>query len=111
MCTLNFLFFCCNDDRFTGIISGRTNRVIAHLFFSREYVMASSTLCVYCAQLPTKDRSIAAKKQRCPDCNTPIGVTVYGTPFRMAPIKRMQFVSCSRSRARCSEPDCLRSSC
>lgn len=53
--------------------------------------MAGSTLCVSCAQLPRKDRSLAVKSMRCPECSAMFAVTSYGTPFRMkdAPAKRM----------------------
>jgi hypothetical protein len=45
--------------------------------------MANSTLCVSCAQLPSKRGSAAVKTMRCADCGSVFGVTSYGTPFRM----------------------------
>ena len=53
--------------------------------------MAGSALCVSCTQLPRKNRSLAVKTVRCPDCGVAFGITSYGTPFRIeaAPSKRM----------------------
>src|SRR5687767_9096966 len=55
--------------------------------------MASSTLCVSCAQLPQKDAAVAISKQRCPDCQSVIGVTSYGSAFRVKPAKTILFMS------------------
>lgn len=49
--------------------------------------MAEGSLCVACAQLPVKDRSIALTRRRCPECKTEFGVTSYGTAFRFTPRK------------------------
>jgi len=45
--------------------------------------MTGATLCVACAQLPTKDRSLAVKTQQCPECKATCGVTSYGSAFRV----------------------------
>jgi hypothetical protein len=50
--------------------------------------MAGATLCVACAQLPTKDRSLAVKTQQCPECKATCGVTSYGAAFRVPALKR-----------------------
>ena len=55
--------------------------------------MAGSTLCVSCAQLPAKDRSLAIKLQQCPDCKATFGVTSYGSAFRVKPGRRVMFMS------------------
>lgn len=55
--------------------------------------MASSTLCVSCAQLPQKDATVAVSKQRCPDCESVIGVTSYGSAFRVKAAKKILFMS------------------
>ena len=44
--------------------------------------MAGAILCVSCAQLPRKDKSLASKTMRCPECHAAFGVTSYGTAFR-----------------------------
>lgn len=49
--------------------------------------MAGAILCVSCAQLPCKDRSLAVKKLRCTECQAAFGVTSYGTTFRFLPPK------------------------
>src|SRR5580693_651940 len=50
--------------------------------------MTGATLCVACAQLPTKDRSLAVKTQQCPECKATCGVTSYGTAFRVQAAQR-----------------------
>jgi hypothetical protein len=50
--------------------------------------MAGATLCVACAQLPTKDRSLAVKTQQCPECKATCGVTSYGAAFRVQAARR-----------------------
>ena len=50
--------------------------------------MAGATVCVSCAQLPHKNRVLAIKTMRCPDCKAEFGVTSYGSPFRFRPTKR-----------------------
>src|SRR5882762_1176156 len=45
--------------------------------------MAGATLCVSCAQLPTKARSLAVKTQQCPECKATFGLTSYGVAFRV----------------------------
>ena len=55
--------------------------------------MAGATLCVSCAQLPTKDRSLAVNKMRCPDCKSEFGVTSYGATFRFLPPKKARMIS------------------
>ncbi len=55
--------------------------------------MASSTLCVACAQLPQKDAGLAVSKQQCLACKTTFGLTSYGAPFRIKPTKRSLVMS------------------
>jgi hypothetical protein len=55
--------------------------------------MAGATLCVSCAQLPKKDRSLAITKAKCPDCQIEFGITSYGSPFRIKVRKRSLFLS------------------
>jgi hypothetical protein len=50
--------------------------------------MAGATVCVSCAQMPHKNRSLAIKTMRCPDCKAEFGVTSYGSAFRFQPTKR-----------------------
>ncbi len=47
----------------------------------------ADSLCVSCAGLPTKDRAVATRLQRCAQCQADIGVTSYGARFRAAPVK------------------------
>ena len=47
--------------------------------------MAKATVCVSCAQMPRKDRSLAIKTMRCAECKAEFGVTSYGTAFRFPP--------------------------
>src|SRR5215470_11810912 len=54
----------------------------------RRIVMAGSRLCVACSSLPIKDRDVAVRVRRCPECRTEVGVTSYGTQFRAAPAER-----------------------
>src|SRR5438876_239926 len=58
-----------------------------------RYVMAGSALCVACAQLPIKDREVATRVRRCPECAAEVGVTSYGTRFRARPAKRGQLLT------------------
>src|ERR1019366_7654771 len=55
--------------------------------------MAGATLCVACAQLPTKDRSLAVKTQQCPECKATFGVTSYGAAFRAKPPRRVLYMT------------------
>jgi hypothetical protein len=55
--------------------------------------MAGSCLCISCAGLPVKDRSVAARSHRCPDCQSDLGVTSYGSAFRMASVKRKKIMT------------------
>ncbi len=50
--------------------------------------MAGPTLCVTCASLPIKDREVATRIRRCPECKAEVGVTSYGKPFRARAAKR-----------------------
>src|SRR5215207_510421 len=55
--------------------------------------MASSALCVSCAQLPQKDRTLAVRTQACPDCGNTFGITSYGAAFRIKAAKRTQWLT------------------
>src|SRR5437762_12066591 len=57
----------------------------------RRCVMAGAILCVSCAQLPTKNRSLAVRKTRCPECQAEFGVTSYGSAFRIKAAPRRLF--------------------
>ena len=52
----------------------------------------ASSLCVSCAQLPIKERSLVVKKMRCPECKTEVGATSYGATFRIQLIQRSRFM-------------------
>jgi hypothetical protein len=49
--------------------------------------MAGPTFCVTCANLPIKARGVATTVQRCPECNAELGVTSYGSTFRVRAVK------------------------
>lgn len=53
----------------------------------------AEVLCVSCAQLPRKDKSLASKTQKCPECKCTFGVTSYGTPFRFMPPSRNRLIA------------------
>jgi hypothetical protein len=55
--------------------------------------MAGTTLCVSCAALPMKDRSLAIKTMQCPTCQATFGVTSYGAAFRLRAAKRNVLLS------------------
>jgi hypothetical protein len=55
--------------------------------------MAGATYCLSCASLPAKNRPLAVKTSRCPECKTELGVTSYGATFRIPPTKRQWFLS------------------
>src|SRR5262245_58549581 len=55
--------------------------------------MAGEILCVSCANLPRKDKSLAAKTMKCPECKSAFGVTSYGTAFRFLPPTRSRVFS------------------
>ena len=45
--------------------------------------MSTVALCVYCEQLPEKNRGPAARAMRCPLCKTELGITPGGGKFRI----------------------------
>ena len=55
--------------------------------------MAGTTLCVSCASLPMKNRTLAVKVAKCPECQSACGVTSYGASFRIQPAKRSRFLA------------------
>ncbi|MSQ96306.1 MAG: hypothetical protein EXR98_17380 [Gemmataceae bacterium] len=55
--------------------------------------MAGTTVCVSCAQLPMKDRTLAVKTSRCPECKAEVGMTSYGAAFRVQASTRRLFLS------------------
>ncbi len=55
--------------------------------------MAGANLCVSCAQLPQKDKSLAVASKRCQECKTTFGVTSYGSAFRFASAQPRPFLS------------------
>jgi hypothetical protein len=66
----------------------RTDHVPSyHFFFMKGYVMAGSCLCVTCANLPIKARGVATSERRCPECNAELGITSYGSAFRIGAVK------------------------
>jgi hypothetical protein len=55
--------------------------------------MAGSTLCITCANLPIKARTVATTVQHCPECNAEVGVTSYGSAFRVRAVKPRAIVT------------------
>jgi hypothetical protein len=58
-----------------------------------RFIMVGATLCVSCAALPLKDRKGAIKVMKCPECQTTIGVTSYGSAFRVEAAKRPRLLA------------------